>query len=83
MNLFSFLTLFLVARPLAAYLVAPDGTAAPGASTDCSEWVQDSYDLTCAIVEEFYGITEAEYEQWVSRQYLFRSLFPSLMAAES
>lgn len=66
MNLFHILSFFSVVRPLTAYLVAPDGTAAPGASTDCSEWVQDSYDLTCAIVEEFYGITEAEYEEWVS-----------------
>ncbi len=56
----------LALRAAEAYLVSPDGTAAPGASKDCSAWVQDSYLLTCAIIEEYYGMTEAEFIAWVS-----------------
>ncbi|KAI0903549.1 hypothetical protein F4823DRAFT_269713 [Ustulina deusta] len=54
----------LALRAAEAYLVSPDGTAAPGASKDCSAWVQDSYLLTCAIIEEYYGMTEAEFIAW-------------------
>lgn len=52
----------------AQYLVAPPdgGTAAPGASADCSAWVQQSYALTCEGIEAYYGITEANFEAWVS-----------------
>ncbi|KAI1464713.1 LysM domain-containing protein [Daldinia caldariorum] len=55
----------VLALPLAkAYLVAPPGTPAPGAASGCSEWVQQSYGLTCAIIEQFYGISAAEFEAW-------------------
>ncbi|KAI1127539.1 hypothetical protein F5Y10DRAFT_191562 [Nemania abortiva] len=54
----------LALRAAEAYLVSPDGTAAPGASEDCSAWVQDSYLLTCAIIEEYYGMTEAQFIAW-------------------
>ncbi|KAI9643282.1 hypothetical protein NHQ30_007899 [Ciborinia camelliae] len=47
-----------------AYLVTPDGPAAPGSTTDCSLWVEQSYGITCAIIEEFYGVTEALFEEW-------------------
>lgn len=50
----------------AAYLVTPPGTPAPGATEDCSGWVQDSYGLTCDIIEEFYGMTADQFEAWVS-----------------
>lgn len=49
-----------------AYLVSPDGTAAPGASQYCTAWVQDSYLLTCAIIEEYYGMTQAQFIAWAS-----------------
>ncbi|KAI0476852.1 hypothetical protein F4859DRAFT_65195 [Xylaria cf. heliscus] len=54
----------LALRTAEAYLVSPDGTAAPGASEDCSAWVQDSYLLTCAIIEKYYGMTEAQFIAW-------------------
>lgn len=54
----------LALRSAEAYLVSPDGTAAPGATEDCSAWVQDSYLLTCAIIEESFGMTEAQFEEW-------------------
>ncbi|KAI0975407.1 carbohydrate-binding module family 50 protein [Xylaria arbuscula] len=54
----------LALRSAEAYLVAPLGTPAPGAPEDCSAWVQDAYGLTCAIIEEFYGMTEAQFEEW-------------------
>lgn len=54
----------LALRSAQAYLVPPDGTAAPGATEDCSAWVQDSYLLTCAIIEESFGMTEAQFEEW-------------------
>lgn len=54
----------LVLRSAEAYLVSPDGTAAPGATEDCSAWVQDSYLLTCAIIEATFGMTEAQFEEW-------------------
>ena len=51
----------------AQYLVSPPdgGTAAPGASPECSAWVQQSYSLTCEDIEEYFEITEAEFEEWV------------------
>jgi hypothetical protein len=61
---FAFVLCFGLVR---AYLVTPPGAAAPGSTADCSEWVQQSYSLTCAIIEEFYGLTAAEFEAWVSR----------------
>ncbi|KAF2634390.1 LysM domain-containing protein [Massarina eburnea CBS 473.64] len=47
-----------------AYLVAPPGTPAPGATQECSDWVQQSYGLTCAIIEKFYGMTEVQFQAW-------------------
>ncbi|KAF5869956.1 uncharacterized protein Bfra_010101 [Botrytis fragariae] len=49
---------------LSSLLGASPGTAAPGASEDCSAWVQQSYSLTCADIEAYYGITEVEFEAW-------------------
>ena len=46
--------------------MTPPGAAAPGSDVDCTEWIQQSYALTCAIIEEFYGLTAAEFESWVS-----------------
>jgi hypothetical protein len=56
----------LAAHQAQAYLVAPPGTPAPGATEDCSAWVQQSYDLTCDTIEEYFGMTAAEFEAWVS-----------------
>ena len=50
-----------------AYLVTPPGTPAPGAASACSAWVQASYGLTCDIIHRFYGMTAAEFEEWVSK----------------
>lgn len=50
-----------------AYLVTPPGTPAPGAASACSAWVQASYGLTCDIIYRFYGMTAAEFEEWVSK----------------
>ncbi|KAI1131229.1 LysM domain protein [Nemania abortiva] len=47
-----------------AYLVSPPGTPAPGATADCSAWVQDSYGTTCTIIERIYGMTEAQFLSW-------------------
>jgi hypothetical protein len=58
--------LALTALPLVAgYLVSPPGTAYPGASADCSGWVEGTTGLSCADVEEAYYITESEFESWV------------------
>ncbi|KAK1766314.1 hypothetical protein QBC33DRAFT_542494 [Phialemonium atrogriseum] len=46
------------------YLVSPPGTPAPGAAADCSAWVQNSYSLTCDIVERFFGMSLAQFEAW-------------------
>lgn len=63
----SLLTFFVVHYANAQYLVPPPdgGTPAPGASTDCSAWVQQSYEMTCEIIEVYYGITQANFEKWV------------------
>jgi hypothetical protein len=50
-----------------AYLVTPPGTVAPGAISTCSEWVQASYGMTCDIIHRLFGMTDAEFELWVSR----------------
>lgn len=68
LHLISSVLFFSQAR---AYLVSPPGAAAPGATAECSEWVQESYSLTCTIIEEFYGLTVAQFQAWVS----FNSLF--------
>ncbi|KAJ8121084.1 hypothetical protein ONZ43_g2376 [Nemania bipapillata] len=61
------LAVFASALGLAqSYLVAPPGTPAPGAISSCSEWVQQSYVITCDIIEQFYGMTAAEFEAWSS-----------------
>lgn len=49
-----------------AYLVPPDGTPAPGAASDCSGWVQQSYGLNCTLIERVFGMSEAQFEAWVS-----------------
>ena len=51
----------------AQYLVAvpSGGIAAPGTTADCSAWVQQSYSLTCELIEVYFNITEAEFELWV------------------
>lgn len=61
----------------AAYLVTPDGTAAPGADPDCTEWVQDSYALTCEIIEAGFGITEAQFVAWVGVNSIHVLISPS------
>ncbi|KAJ8069030.1 hypothetical protein OCU04_002704 [Sclerotinia nivalis] len=64
MKLFHLTSYALSLHLVGAYLVTPDGPAAPGSTSACSEWVEQSYDITCAIIEEFYGLTEAEFEAW-------------------
>ncbi|KAJ0413108.1 hypothetical protein BJY00DRAFT_320114 [Aspergillus carlsbadensis] len=48
----------------AAYLVCPPGTAAPGTTDDCTQWVEYSSGLTCELLETLFGMTEAEFEEW-------------------
>lgn len=63
-----FSTVFLAAcslRRASSYLVAPPGTPAPGAADNCSKWIQQSYGLSCAIIERIYGMTEAQLVAWV------------------
>ncbi|KAI9372269.1 hypothetical protein BJX61DRAFT_456321 [Aspergillus egyptiacus] len=60
-------TVFLSALALCladAYLVAPPGTPAPGASHLCSEWVESSYGMSCDIIQRFYGMSQEEFEEW-------------------
>ncbi|OKL55215.1 hypothetical protein UA08_09512 [Talaromyces atroroseus] len=65
MNLFYRVVYALVSIKLVgAYLVTPPGTAAPGTTSACSEWVQMSYALTCEIIESYFGLTAAEFEEW-------------------
>ncbi|KAK3941414.1 hypothetical protein QBC46DRAFT_458301 [Diplogelasinospora grovesii] len=64
MKPFRLISSALALRLAEAYLVAPPGTPAPGATSSCSEWVQQSYGLTCAIIEQFYGMTAAQFESW-------------------
>lgn len=67
MKSFGLLTAVLAFRLTFAYLVNPPDTAAPGATSNCSGWVQQSYDLTCELIEKLYGITEVQLASWVSR----------------
>lgn len=53
-------------RLASAYLVSPPGTAAPGASDRCSAWVKASYGLSCEIIGRFWGMSQAEFEEWAS-----------------
>jgi hypothetical protein len=66
MKVLSFISSTIVLPVVGAYLVSPPGTAAPGTSSECSKWVEYSSSLTCALIEEYYSITEAEFEAWVS-----------------
>lgn len=68
MKIYHFCLTALALSRAEAYLVSPAGTAAPGTIDTCSEWVQDSYALTCAIIETFYGLTEEQFEEWVCKQ---------------
>lgn len=49
-----------------AYLVAPPGTPAPGATQRCSGWVQSSYALSCDIIVRVIGMTLPQFQEWVS-----------------
>ncbi|OBT64730.1 hypothetical protein VE03_05914 [Pseudogymnoascus sp. 23342-1-I1] len=55
---------FLATSITEAYLVSPAGTAAPGTTEDCTQWVEYSSGLTCALLETYFGMTEAEFEEW-------------------
>jgi hypothetical protein len=48
-----------------AYLISPNGTAAPGSAEDCSSWFGYEKGVTCQMVEVLYEITAAEFEEWV------------------
>lgn len=64
---FTKITLASIAVSLVSgYLVAPPGTAAPGTTDSCSKWVMAISGMTCEMVESAYGITEADFESWVS-----------------
>ncbi|KAM0629154.1 hypothetical protein D7B24_005291 [Verticillium nonalfalfae] len=47
-----------------AYLVAPPGTPAPGATQRCSGWVQSSYALSCDIIVRVIGMTLPQFQEW-------------------
>ncbi|KAJ5670953.1 hypothetical protein N7507_000080 [Penicillium longicatenatum] len=47
-----------------AYLISPNGTAAPGSAEDCSSWFGYEKGVTCQMVEVLYEITAAEFEEW-------------------
>ncbi|UKZ53591.1 hypothetical protein TrVGV298_007386 [Trichoderma virens] len=64
MKAFSMLSASLAFHLTNAYLVNPPGAAAPGATSSCSGWVQQSYSLTCKLIEQLYGMTEAQFESW-------------------
>ncbi|GAM42975.1 hypothetical protein TCE0_044r17416 [Talaromyces pinophilus] len=54
-----------IALPVvSAYLVAPPGVAAPGTTSQCSAWVAYSSSLTCASIEESYGISSGNFASW-------------------
>ncbi|KAL4733439.1 hypothetical protein BDV11DRAFT_175699 [Aspergillus similis] len=60
-------TLYFLALRLghvAAYLVSPDGTPAPGSTEDCSYWIEYIQYATCELIEEVYGLTAEEFEEW-------------------
>ncbi|KAL6867810.1 carbohydrate-binding module family 50 protein [Trichoderma novae-zelandiae] len=64
MKAFSFLSAALAFSLADAYLVSPPGAAAPGTTSSCSGWIQMSYALTCEIIEQYYGMTEAQFVSW-------------------
>ncbi|OOQ86417.1 hypothetical protein PEBR_21486 [Penicillium brasilianum] len=65
MMLFNFFWgLLAVLSLVQGYLVSPPGTAAPGTTDDCSGWIEYSSSLTCALIEQYFGMTEAEFEAW-------------------
>ncbi|KAJ5622273.1 hypothetical protein N7528_005505 [Penicillium herquei] len=49
---------------VAGYLVAPAGTAFPGASSECSAWVYGTASLTCDEIESEYDITLTQFATW-------------------
>ncbi|KAF1819303.1 carbohydrate-binding module family 50 protein [Dissoconium aciculare CBS 342.82] len=54
----------IIAGQVGCYLVAPPGPPAPGSDPGCTMWFQDSYGLNCSIVEQYYGLTESQFEAW-------------------
>ncbi|KAL2831691.1 hypothetical protein BDW59DRAFT_157657 [Aspergillus cavernicola] len=50
--------------PVQGYLIPPPGTAAPGITDECSQWPQYSSSLTCAWIEQLFGMTEAQFAEW-------------------
>jgi hypothetical protein len=64
---------FLAAKLATSYLVNPDGTAFPGADSDCSAWVQGTTGLSCSDIATAVGITLTEFETWVTSLPLFIS----------
>ncbi|KAL4983791.1 hypothetical protein BDW68DRAFT_181273 [Aspergillus falconensis] len=54
----------LVTSRAGAYLVSPPGTAAPGTTEDCTQWVEYSSGLTCELLETYFGMMEAGFEEW-------------------
>ncbi|RAH71405.1 LysM peptidoglycan-binding domain-containing protein [Aspergillus aculeatinus CBS 121060] len=57
-------SVLVASRLTAGYLIAPSGTAFPGANSDCSEWVTYTTGLTCADIEATYSITEEDFLAW-------------------
>jgi hypothetical protein len=66
MKILTFIPSALALQVAQAYLVAPPGTPAPGAISSCSEWVQRSYGMRCAIIERLFGMTGVQLRAWVS-----------------
>ncbi|KAK0385665.1 hypothetical protein NLU13_6842 [Sarocladium strictum] len=64
MKLIHLLASSLAFQCVESYLVTPDGVAAPGSNTDCSSWIQASYEMTCEIIELYYNLSEAQFEEW-------------------
>lgn len=69
MKFLSLVSPALVLPLVGAYLVSPPGVAAPGSNEDCSEWADYSDDDTCGSISAAYGITESEFESWVSTMF--------------
>ena len=59
-------SLALTFSVVGGYLVAPPGAVAPGTTSQCSEWVAYNSLWACENIEVLFGITEAEFEEWVS-----------------
>ncbi|KAI3329474.1 LysM domain protein [Ustulina deusta] len=64
MKFLAFALSSIVLPSTGAYLVSPPGTAAPGATAQCSAWVQASYGVTCEIIERVYGMSEDQLISW-------------------